>query len=155
MENTPLAPEERRRILDEIHQRQNLEQQAVAEQKAALKAEAERAQREELARVARTLEEQRKENIRDLLKRCSDQLERAIASFEEGDETETYRLLVRVGESRFSASERLARPPERPTAVGGLPTLKVKRAGTAQGWCIINAEDLLPADEIIQEDSDD
>ncbi len=152
MEPPQLTEQERAEILEQIHRREFLEQQALKEQKTELKAQAERAQREELARVARILEDQRKENVIDLLNRCSDQIQKALTAFSEGNETETYRLLVRVGESRFSASERLTRPPERPPASGGIPTVKVKRVGTAQGWCIVNAEDVLPTDEIIQED---
>jgi hypothetical protein len=138
----PLSPEERQSILDGIHQREMLAVQALKEHKAELKAQAERAQREESARVARLFEEQRKANIIDLLNLCSDQLRRAIASFEDGDETETYRLLVRAGESRFSASEQLARSPERPTVSTGLPVVKIK-ANNPLGYAILNAEDFI------------
>lgn len=148
--NTPLTPEQREKILSEIHEREALEAQALKEQKAARQAEAERMQHEERARAAQRMEAERRENILHLLNTGLKHLQEAISSFEQRDERETYRRLVRLEESRFSASQRLNRPPTRPD-VAGVPTVKVKRAGTVQGWCIVNAEDVLPSDEIVEE----
>lgn len=147
--NTPLTPEQREKILSEIHQRETLEAQALKEQKAARQAEAERMQHEERSRVAQKLEDDRKQNISHLLNAAAKHLQEAIASFEQGDERETYRRLVRLEENRFSAAARLNRPPERPD-VAGLSTLKVK-ADNPLGFAIINSSDLTPAHEILED----
>ncbi len=152
METTPLPPDQRQKILSEIHQRQNIEQQALAEEKAARQVEAQRLHHQELARVAQRQEDERRERLTNSLTQCLDLLQKVIQSFSENDEAQCYRLLAKLTPSLNSTMHQMNRPLERPS-VTGIPTLKVKRAGTAQGWCIVNAEDVLPTDEIIQEDA--
>jgi uncharacterized protein YjcR len=150
--NEPLSVEERQRILSEINQRQTIEQQALAEEKAARQVEAQQLHREELARTAQKLESERRERLTNNLTQCLELLEKVIQSFSENDEAQCYRLLAKLTPNLNSTMHQMNRPLERP-AIVGIPTLKVRRAGTAQGWCIVNAEDVLPTDEIIQEDA--
>jgi hypothetical protein len=152
MEMPELTEQEREEILSQLHRREILEKAAIQQQKKAREAEAECRYRASLAEAVAKAENDRREYIAKLLGFALNQLQEAIASFEEGDETGTYRFLVKLDPSLNSAQQRLNQKTT-PLAVGvGVPVVKVKR-NTALGYAIVNSSDVLPSDQIIEEDA--
>lgn len=147
--NEPLSAEQRQEILSEIHQREFLEKQALAEEKEAREAEAKRQHHEALALEARRLEEERRERLLNNLSAFIKLAQQALESTKGGNERQAYIFLAKADPFFITAKQQLNQTPERPTAQG-LPTIKVK-ANNPQGWAIINAEDLTPAHEILED----
>jgi hypothetical protein len=144
-----LTAEQRQRILDEIHQREFLEKQAITEDKIARQAESERQHREALAVEARKREEERKERLTNSLTTTLKLLQDALEAFQDNDERRCYILLCKADPFFIGTKHQLNQTPERPTT-GSLPTVRVK-ANNSQGWMIINAEDLTPIHEILED----
>lgn len=142
MEPTPLSPEQRREILDQIHQREFLEREALAQEKLARKQEAERQQREALALEARRVEQERKQRLTDNLTTCLRLIQQALETFQEGNEPQTYVLLVKADPFFTTVKHQVNQVPERPSGTG-LPTLKVKADSSPLGYAIINAEEFI------------
>lgn len=147
--NEPLSAEQRQKILDEIHQREFLEQQALAEEKEAREAEAKRQHHEALALEARRLQEERRERLLGNLKASIKLMQQALEAFQEGNERQAYVLLVKADPFFGTAKQQLNQTPERPAATG-LPTVKVK-ADNPLGYMLINSEDLRPDHEILED----
>jgi hypothetical protein len=155
MEVPQLTDQERDEILGQLHQREFLEKAALEQQKKAREAEAERQHREALAAEARKLEQERKERLINSLSSAVKLLQDALEAFRDNnDEHRCYVLLCKADPVFYTTKHQLNQTRERPT-VTGVPTVKVKRAGTPHGWCIVNLEDVLPSDEILPEDAND
>jgi hypothetical protein len=148
-----LTSEERQQVLADIERRQILEKSAFEQERLARQEQSELEYRQGLADAARRIQQERKERLENSLETCLDLIRDALQSIKTDDESQAYRLLVRADSFFVAAKHGINQPAERPnTAL--LPTVRVRRAGTAQGWCVVNLEDVSPADEIILEDSD-
>jgi hypothetical protein len=143
MNPTPftLTSEQREKVLTEIHQRQILERQAVAEEQQARQQQVELEYRQSLAQAARRTEEERKQRLLDNLTMSLKLIQEALEAFQQNDERKTYVLLVRADPFFITAKHQLNQTPERPSGVG-LPTLKVK-ANNPLGFAIVNTEDFI------------
>jgi ribosomal protein S21 len=140
--NEPLSVEDRERILTELHQREFLEKQAIAEDKQIRQAEAERQHREIFALQARKLEQERKQRLIDSLSSAVKLLQGALEAFRDNnDERRCYVLLCKADPVFYTTKHQLNQTPERPT-VTGLPTVKIK-ADNQLGYAIINSEDFV------------
>lgn len=148
MEVPQLTEEERDQILQEIEQREILEKAAIEQEKVAKQQQAELEYRQSLADATKKLEEERKERVLASLATALKLTQEALQAFEQGNERHCYVLLAKTDPCFIAAKHKLNQAPERPSG-GTIPTIRVKRAGIAQGWCIVNAEDVLPSDEII------
>ncbi len=144
-----LTAEERQRILAEIHQREFLEREALAQEKAAKKQQAELEYRQSLAAATQRAEAERQERLKNNLTTSIKLLQDALEAFQQGDESKTYRLLVRTDSFLIGAKQGINQTPQRPSN-GSLPTVRVK-ANNPQGFAIINAEDLTPAHEVLED----
>jgi hypothetical protein len=150
MEVPELTEQERDEILQGIHQREFLEKLALEQQKKAREAEAERQHREIFALQARKLEQERKQRLIDSLSSAAKLLQDALTTLrDDNDERRCYVLLCKADPVFYTTKHQLNQPPERP-AVTGLPTVRIK-ADNLLGFAIINAEDLMPAHEILEE----
>lgn len=146
-----LTTEERERILSELHQREFLEKRAIAEQKEAKEQQAELHYRQTLADEHARRENERRGHISGLLTQSLKQLEEAIASFEEGDESGCYRLLVKLDPSLISVQHRLIQSKAEGTVTGSLPTIRI-RADNPLGFALINSSDFIPGiHQIVEE----
>jgi len=145
-----LTEQERAEILEQIHQREFLEKLALEQERKAREAEAERQHRESFALQARKLEQERKQRLIDSLSSAAKLLQDALVAFrDDNDERRCYVLLCRVDPIFYTTKHQLNQPSERP-AITGLPTVRIK-ADNPLGFAIINAEDLTPAHEILEE----
>ena len=149
METQQLTEQERTEILEQLHHREFLEKQALAEDKIARQAESERQHREALAMEARKREEERKERLTNSLNTALKLLQDALEAFQDNDERRCYVLLCKADPFFIGTKHQLNQTPERPTT-GSLPTVRVK-ANNSQGWMIINSEDLTPIHEILED----
>lgn len=146
---TPLSEQERREILDKIHQREILERQALTEEQQAKRAEAEFQSRLALAEAARRAEEERKQRLLDNLSNTRKLVNEALEALQEGDERQCYRLLVKADPIFNSVKHQLNQSPERPSG-GSVPTVRVK-ANNPLGYMLINSEDVRPDHEILED----
>lgn len=149
MEVTPLTPEQREKILSEIHQREILQRQALTEDKRLKQQQSELQHRQALAEAASKAQEERKQRLANNLNASIKLIQDALAAFQEGNERECYRLLVKTDSFFIAAKHGIDQTPERPSG-GGIPTLKV-RADNPLGYAIINAQDLTPAHQVLED----
>lgn len=151
MEVPQLTEQQRAKILQEIEQREFLEKAALEQEKQARQQQAELAYRESLALEHKRREDDRKQYISGLLDQSLKQLQDAIASFEEGDESGCYRFLVKLNPSLVSVQHRLTQSKAEGTVTGSLPTVRIK-ADNLLGFALINAADFIPGvHQVIEE----
>ena len=144
-----LTSEQRQEILDQIHQREFLEKAAVEQERKARQEESELEHRRSLVDAARFADQERRSRLESNLSTSIDLIQKALAAFLSGDERECYRLLAKSDPFIINAKHGVDQKPERPST-GSLPTVKIK-ADNPQGWAIINAQDLLPVHQVLED----
>jgi hypothetical protein len=150
METPRLTEQECAEIVEQIHRREFVERTAIEQQKKLRQAESERYHREALAIEARKVEEERKERLINSLASAVSLLQNALGALQENnDERRCYLLLCKADPVFYATKHQLNKAPERSTTAL-LPTLKV-RASNPLGFAIINAEDLTPAHEVLED----
>jgi rRNA maturation endonuclease Nob1 len=149
MEEPQLTEQERTEILEQLHRREFLEKTALEQQKKVREAEAERQYRQSIADAARRTEEEHRERLLTNFTTLIKLTQQALEAFQAGDESQSYRLLVKGDVLFINVKSQLNQKPQRPSN-GSVPTLRVKR-DTPLGFALINATDLSPTDVVLED----
>jgi len=150
METPELTEQQRTEILEQLHRREFLEKTALEQQRKAREAEAERQYRQSVADAARRAEEEHRERLLTNFTTFIKLTQQALEAFQAGDESQSYRLLVKGDVLFINVKSQLNQKPQRPSN-GSVPTLRVKRDAPL-GFAIINSTDLLPTDVVLEDD---